>query len=109
MGSLNTPNSLIHIALATFGITSLSIAANILDQSDASLVTPTMSTQLMLQNSDDAQIHLNLQAPTIDSRDKGAQITKVYYRRRFKNKSGTYVKGSRCRRGGRGELGFSKI
>jgi hypothetical protein len=92
MGSLDTPSSFIHIDLAALGITSLSIAVNIPDQCDASLVTPTMSTQLMLQNSDDAQIHPNLPAPTTDSLDKGAQITKVYYRRRSKNKSGTYDK-----------------
>jgi hypothetical protein len=49
MGGHNIPNSRIHIDLAAFGITSLSIVVNIPDQSDASLVTPTMSTQLMPQ------------------------------------------------------------
>ena len=50
-------------------------SVNVPDQSDASLVTPTTSTQLMLQNSDDAQIHPNLPAPTTHSLDKHAQIT----------------------------------
>jgi hypothetical protein len=91
MGSLNISNSLIHIDLAALGITSLSIPVIIPDQSDASLVTSPMSAQLTLQNSD-VQIHPNLQGPTADSMDKGSQITKVYYRKRFKNKSGIYDK-----------------
>jgi len=100
MGSLSIPNSLIHIGLAALGITSLSIAVNIPDQCDAPPLSPPISNLLMQQNPDDtqfhpqqmlldlggAQIHPNMPAPYAYSLGKGNPITRVYYRRRFKNK-----------------------
>ena len=100
MGSVSIPNSLIHIDLAALGITSLSITVNIPDQCDAPSLSPPISNLLMQQNPDDtqfhpqqmlldlggAQIHPNMPAPYAYSLGKGNPITRVYYRRRFKNK-----------------------
>jgi hypothetical protein len=80
MGSLTVPNSLIQVDLAALGITSLQIVVSTSDQNAASLSSLSEPSKLLLQSSDDDQPHHN---PTkVPAR--APQITKVYYRRRFK-------------------------
>jgi hypothetical protein len=55
-----------------------------------SQANPHISPQQMLLDLGGAQIHLNMTAPNAYSLNKGTPITRVYYRRRFKNKNRGY-------------------
>ena len=90
MGSLAIKSSLVKIDLAALGITSLNIVVNIPDQNN--MDGPSFGSKLMLHEPLVAQPEPYLLVPPAIAMNKPAQITKVYYRRRFKNKGGSYEK-----------------
>jgi hypothetical protein len=90
MGSLAIKSCLIKIDLVALGTTSLNIVVNIPDQNN--MDGPSFGSKLMLQEPLVPQPKQYLLVSPVIAMNKPAQITKVYYRRRFKNKGGSYEK-----------------